>query len=897
MYAKRPVLVAWLVVTLLILFGFNNCSQVVFSLSSEAMQQEVNLLSTESSLQINGGAPYTNQKVVQLTLNSTRGVEMKIANQSDCSDGSWEPYTTAKTWTLSKDNRQVSVYALFKNLRGDISQCILANIIHDDIPPVAAYSNPTGLMTNVANLKLIFAASDALSGLDHTKCVDGSGTAIASCGSPYDVTVSQDGVKSFSIQATDKAGNVSPTVVYSWMFDQTPPTVVINSQPAARTGSSNAEFTLSASDALSGIDKTMCRIDGGAYQACLSPQPYPGLSAGAHTFEVYATDHAGNSSAVVSATWTIDSAAPTIQFTQTPPLNSKSPLATFGFTGQSNGQEISYFECQTDGAAYAPCTSLWPVPGLSQGSHTFSVRGRDSYNNFSLPISYTWLVDLTPPVVRITTGPSGLGHETTATFQWTATDTPSGIKTVECRLDGAAFQLCPTGSAIYTNLVEGPHTFEVRATDQAGNVGSDSRSFSLDLIPPVVTITSAPANYVSILNPQFVFSATDASGIAGYECRVDNGSYAACTSPYTATNVNEGGHVFYVRATDNAENTSLPATASWNLDLSPPIINVILAPGTLGQGQHAIVQYQVVDPASGVDSVQCGITSPTGTVVACQTAETKDLGVLGVGSYTFKIHATDKVGNEITEDVSFTVTSQTVVCDPFTPNSNSTCHGGLVGNIYYLDSAHRTIFRNLANKTVDYFLSDGIRQNVILNLNQLYVPTRSFQSGFPTTGGDLLKDNNGNILFEYFAFDLNTVLKLDAANDQAGWYQFATLSDDGTMVLMTPSGGSTSTLIANDGDHPTRMGCSSSAVYFDDTTRLGLRIKYYQGPQTEIALTMMWKKVSGPTAALDSHCGHSGNSTFFGPNYNDFSTQREFGQLIQGGWRVVAPANFIAPAN
>jgi hypothetical protein len=47
-----------------------------------------------------------------------------------------------------------------------------------------------------------------------------------------------------------------------------------------------------------------CRLDGGGFVACTSPVSYAGLVPGAHTFDVKATDAAGNVGSLVSYTWT-----------------------------------------------------------------------------------------------------------------------------------------------------------------------------------------------------------------------------------------------------------------------------------------------------------------------------------------------------------------------------------------------------------------------------------------------------------------------------------------------------------------------------------------------------------------------------------------------------------------
>jgi hypothetical protein len=73
--------------------------------------------------------------------------------------------------------------------------------------------------------------------------------------------------------------------------------------------------------------------------------------------------------------------------------------------------------------------------------------------------------DLIPPNTTIISGPTGEVDETSATFQFSATE-PS---TFECSLDASAFAACSSPET-YDGLDEGPHTFSVRARDEAGNV-------------------------------------------------------------------------------------------------------------------------------------------------------------------------------------------------------------------------------------------------------------------------------------------------------------------------------------------------------------------------------------------------------------------------------------------
>ena len=85
--------------------------------------------------------------------------------------------------------------------------------------------------------------------------------------------------------------------------DTTPPETTITSGPAATTTSTGASFAFTSSEANSTFQ---CSLDGAARVNCTSPQAYTGLSAGSHTFNVWAKDAAGNTDATAATqTWSI----------------------------------------------------------------------------------------------------------------------------------------------------------------------------------------------------------------------------------------------------------------------------------------------------------------------------------------------------------------------------------------------------------------------------------------------------------------------------------------------------------------------------------------------------------------------------------------------------------------
>jgi hypothetical protein len=404
-----------------------------------------------------------------------------------------------------------------------------------------------------------------------------------------------------------------PTVV----VDGTAPTVTVTGPPNT-TNATSASLEFAASEP----STFRCKLDGGAFAACTSPHGYTGLANGSHTFVVEATDALGNA-AEASHTWTIDTTAPTVTITgPSNPTNATSASIAFA------ASEPSTFRCKLDGGAFAACTSPHGYTGLANGSHTFVVEATDAQGN-AAEASHTWTIDLILPIVSIIAKPTNPSNIESPTFAFAANEAASFV----CRLDQSGFTPCGTSKS-YSNLDDGTHTFAVRAIDAAGNTGAPaSYSWRIDTIEPAVTITLKPGNPSSTSSPTFAFTASEGGT---FNCRLDGGGFAPCTSPATYS-LGDGPHTFAVSATDSAGNTGPEATHTWTIETRAPTAALTSTPSGLSNNSAATFAFSADEPSS----FECALDDRG--FEPCSSPAT--FHALGDGRHAFSVRARDAVGN------------------------------------------------------------------------------------------------------------------------------------------------------------------------------------------------------------------------------------------------------------
>jgi hypothetical protein len=528
----------------------------------------------------------------------------------------------------------------------------------DTTPPETSITGGPDEVTTATSATFTFTSNE--SGSTFECRLDAA--AFAACSSPRTFTDLEAGNHSFAVRATDAADNTDPTpATLSWTIDPTdttPPETSITGGPDEVTNSTSATFTFISSEAGSSFE---CRLDGAAFTACTSPRTLTGLAAGGHVFEVRATDAADNTDPTPAGlSWSIDQTAPDTAITSGPISPTNSTDATFTFTSTDAG---SSFQCRLDAAEFSTCSTPISYSNLASGNHTFRVRAVDAAGNVDgSPAVHTWTIDTTAPNTTITGNPGTATSSTSATFTFTSSQANS---TFQCNLDGAGFSPCAS-PVTYSDLTQGNHNFQVQATDPAGNPDPTPASFSwtVDSVLPDTTIDSGPPSLSRSRRATFTFSSDQAG--ATFQCSLNGGAFANCSSPRSYSKLPDGPHNFRVRARDAAGNTDpTPASYDWTVDGTAPSATIDSGPATPTNVTTASFTFSSNDPAA---TLQCRLD---GAAFAPCVSPVNYSG-LANGTHRFRVRAIDAAGN-----VGATVL-YTWIVDTTPPNTTITGNPGTV---------------------------------------------------------------------------------------------------------------------------------------------------------------------------------------------------------------------------
>lgn len=159
-----------------------------------------------------------------------------------------------------------------------------------------------------------------------------------------------------------------------------------------------------------------------------------------------------------------------------------------------------------------------------------------------------------------------------------ATDKYSGVENVYASIDSAKFT--PVKDTL-TFDKEKDYFLRYYAVDNVGNVGNvQDLSFSMDLTPPVTTLTADNSafqtNDVFSGKQSLKLTATDAlSGVKDVWCNFDNsGKFVKTDEKISLSSLKDGNHTISYYSTDNVGVAEAVKTASFFVDNIVPVVQV-----------------------------------------------------------------------------------------------------------------------------------------------------------------------------------------------------------------------------------------------------------------------------------------------------------------------------------
>ncbi len=165
----------------------------------------------------------------------------------------------------------------------------------DRSEPVVTLTSVPDSRSDNNQARFAFDVTDQISGIDKIECrLDGE--SFKPCESPVDYSDLSEGTHSFSVRATDKAGNPSLVQSHEWLVDTKGPEIVFLEKPDSTVYvGSRARIHFSVNDRGVGVKNYQCSLNGNP-QNC-SPDTLYKVSAthyGNNTFQITAFDELDN---------------------------------------------------------------------------------------------------------------------------------------------------------------------------------------------------------------------------------------------------------------------------------------------------------------------------------------------------------------------------------------------------------------------------------------------------------------------------------------------------------------------------------------------------------------------------------------------------------------------------
>jgi hypothetical protein len=603
----------------------------------------------------------------------------------------------------------------------------------DKTAPSLSFISPTDGAYLNSSIKIMWTASDVVSGIDHYNVSMDGGTWHDNGVYDFVYSSTTPGSHTFKVRAYDNGGLYNESILH-YTVDSVKPTVtmIAPADYAVFNSTGPHGFSWTGDGTGTSIVEYKLSQDGSLFTSLGLLDHFSNtFTPGNHTIIIRAEDQAGNTFDRI-VHFTVDLYDPTVTIIS-PGFNEgfNTSSVTVSWEGHDNLTEMWYYEISTNNRDWTNVSTntSCTLTDLGEGTVNFYVRGFDRAGHSSTD-SITFNVDFTPPTVSILYPSEGqILMEPDLVVELLLSDAGSStLDTVSLQ-----YKYYRTGSADpgpwqdynyysypYLNFPanpDGQFTLVFEAFDMAGNSAQAMVNFTIDLTPPSATITSpAEGQVTNDTTPTIEWTGVDeGSDIYYYEMSVDGGSWQNQSANLSVTlpSLDGGSHIVRVKAYDHAGRSSM-ATVNFTVDPTPPDFDIIQpANGDVCSDSTVMVTWtDITDEFSTVTSCEVRIRNATLLGVWVDVGTSTHAAWLTntpEGSWTIDVRAYDAGGNARTQ-------SRTILVDLEGPFVQIT--SPMDGAFTYINSVEWTAVDNITTVvSASYSLGgmDGLWRTVSID--------------------------------------------------------------------------------------------------------------------------------------------------------------------------------------